>query len=160
MTSLARSVRVEKVAAALRRAGLDSPIHSLNDNTATAALAAAALNCEIGEIAKSLMFRTADNSPVLAVLSGAVRVDVRKLSDAAGGKVKKADAEFVKTATGFEIGGVPPLGHDNVATIVMDSGLLRYVRVWAAAGSAFAVFPVAPSALAAASGAIVADIAE
>lgn len=161
MKSVARSARVEKVAAALRCAGLNAPIHSLTENTATAALAAAALGCEVGEIAKSLLFRlVADDSPVLAVLSGAMRADVRKLADAAGGEVKKADAAFVKAKTGYEIGGVPPIGHDNAPLFVMDSGLLQYDRVWAAAGSAYAVFPVSPSALAVATGAIVADIAE
>lgn len=160
--AVARTARVEKVAAALRRAGLDAPILSLRENTSTAALAAAALQCEVGEIAKSLMFRCVDdNSPVLAVLSGAVRVDVQKLSQAAGGKALiKANAAFVKEKTGFEIGGVPPLGHDCPLTVVVDSGLLRYSQVWAAAGSAFAVFPSAPSALAAAADAIIADIAE
>ncbi len=157
----ARTARVEKVAAALRRAGLDAPILPLRENTATAALAAAALGCEVGEIAKSLMFRrVSDDAPVLAVLSGAARADVKKLSAAAGGEVRKADAAFVKAKTGFEIGGVPPLGHDCAPTTVMDCGLLRHSRVWAAAGSAFAVFPSAPSALAVAAAAVVADIAE
>ena len=156
-----RAARVEKVAAALRNAGLDAPVRFLQENTATAALAAAALGCEVGEIAKSLMFRRAsDNAPVLAILSGAVRADVKKLSLALGCEVLKADAAFVQAKTGFEIGGVPPLGHDCAPIAVMDSGLLRYARVWAAAGSAFAVFPSAPSALAAAAGAVVSDITE
>lgn len=161
MTPAARTARVEKVAAALRSAGLDAEILQLRDNTATASQAAAALGCEVGEIAKSLLFRrVCDDSPVLALLSGAARADVGKLARAAGGEVRKADAAFVKTKTGFEIGGVPPLAHDCAPTTVMDSGLLRYSRVWAAAGSPFAVFPSAPAALAAAAGAIVADIAE
>ena len=160
MTS-ARAARIAKTAAALRDAGLDADILQLQSNAATAAQAAAALNCRIGEIAKSLMFRRiADNAPVLALVGGDSRADLQKLSLAAGGKVQKADATFVKEKTGFEIGGVPPIGHDCAPLALMDSGMMRHQKIWAAAGSAFAVFPSSPARLAAATNAIVADIAE
>ena len=156
-----RAERVAKVAAALQSAGLRAEILSLADNTATAAAAAAALGCEIGDIAKSLMFcRISDNAPVLAILGGDVRADIRKLSAAVNGKVKKANADFVKQNTGYEIGGVPPLAHLVSPLTIMDSGLLKKEKVWAAAGSPFAVFPSNPTALAKAAKAKIADIAE
>jgi prolyl-tRNA editing enzyme YbaK/EbsC (Cys-tRNA(Pro) deacylase) len=146
---------------ALLNAGLHTQIRALQDNTATAAQAAEALECTVGEIAKSLMFRrVTDDSPVLAVLSGVNRVAPDKLAKTVGGTVTKADAAFVKQHSGFEIGGVPPLGHLTAFPVVFDEKLRRYAVVWAAAGSAYAVFPAAADELAKAAGAVVADIAE
>lgn len=154
-----RARRMARVESAMRAIGITGEIVQLRDNTATAALAAAALGCDIGEIAKSLMFRRLDNHrPVLAVLSGAARVDITKLSRVCGGAVKKADADFVKAATGFEIGGVPPISHADSVLVIMDEGLKDYAKIWAAAGSAHAVFACTPVQLAAT--ATVADIAE
>lgn len=156
-----RDERVARVEEALRRAGMDGKVMRLQENTATAAQAAQALGCPVADIAKSLMFRRVeDDMPVLAVLSGSRRVCAEKLARAAGGAVKKADADFVKARTGYEIGGVPPLGHDADFPVIMDAGLQNHETVWAAAGSAFAVFPAKPGRLATAAGAIIRDIAE
>ena len=156
-----RSARLARVREALSAAGLADNIRILQDNTATAAQAAQALGCAVGEIAKSLMFRRRrDDAPILAVLSGAARVDIKKLSRAVDGDVSKADADFVKTHSGYEIGGVPPLGHVHPPITIFDQGLQDYAVVWAAAGSPFAVFAAVPNALANAAKATVADIAE
>ena len=156
-----REERVARVAAALRAAGLAAEIRRLDQNTATAAQAAAALGCEVAQIAKTLVFRrVADDAPVVAILSGADRASLEKLARAVGGEVRKADADFVREKCGFEIGGMSPVGFPPGGAIVMDSGLRKFRTVWASAGSAYAVFPSAPDALARAAGATVADIAE
>ena len=156
-----REERIARVAAALRAAGLPAQIRRLSQNTATASQAAAALGCETAQIAKTLVFRRVkDDAPVVAILSGANRASVEKLSARVGGEVRKADAAFVKEQCGFEIGGMSPVGFSFAGAVVMDSGLRRFEVVWAAAGSAHAVFPAAPDALARAAKAEVADIAE
>ena len=156
-----REERVAKVAAALRAAGLDAPIRRLAENTATAPQAAQALGCQVAQIAKTLVFRRlCDDAPVVAILSGANRASLEKLSAQAGGEVRKADAAFVKEKCGFEIGGMSPVGFSAGGAVVMDAGLRRFEVVWAAAGSAYAVFPAAPDDLARAANANVADIAE
>ncbi|MBE8158943.1 MAG: YbaK/EbsC family protein [Betaproteobacteria bacterium] len=143
----------------MRAAGLDGKIVMLQKNTATAAQAAAVLGCDKAEIAKSLMFRRAGGGAVLAVISGDRRVSAEKLSAAAGEAVAKADARFVLENGGYEIGGVPPVGHPPELPVFMDLGMFQYETMWAAAGSAHAVFPFAPASIAAA-GAQKADIAE
>ena len=158
--NMPRAERVARVQKALLLAGLSDVVVPLQDNTATTAAAAAVLGCSQGEIAKSLMFRTHDNRPILAVLAGDRRVCANKLSQVAGDVVVKANANFVKAATGYEIGGVPPLAHPPEVRVVVDVDLQRYETVWAAAGSAHAVFSANPVALARAAGAQIADIAE
>lgn len=159
--NMLRAERVARVKKALAQAGIIEAIVALEANTATATQAAAALGCSQGEIAKSLMFRCkSDNRPILAVLSGDQRVCADKLASVVGDAVIKADAHFVKTVTGYEIGGVPPLAHHANVTVVVDVSLQRYQTVWAAAGSAYAVFSASPKALAQAAGAQIADIAE
>lgn len=157
--NLSRTERVARVEAALSAAGIEGEVVRLEKNTATAPAAAAALGCSTGEIAKSLMFRRAGGEEaVVAVLSGTSRVCAIKLSQFCGGEMVKADAHFVKARTGFEIGGVPPVSHSPDIRVIMDVGLQQYEKVWAAAGSAHAVFAVTPSQLATV--ATVADIAE
>ena len=157
--NLSRAQRVARVEAALSAAGIDGEVVRLQENTATASAAAAALGCSTGEIAKSLMFRRAGGEDaVVAVLSGTARVCATKLSQFCGGEMMKADARFVKERTGFEIGGVPPVAHSPDIRVIMDTGLQQYEKVWAAAGSAHAVFAVTPAQLATV--AAVADIAE
>ena len=156
-----RAERIARVESALRAAGLTAEIRRLTQNTATAALAAAALECEVGQIAKTLVFRrVSDDAPVVAILSGANRASTEKLAAAAGGEVRKADAEFVKEKCGFEIGGMSPVGFPSGGMVFLDAGLRKFNLVWAAAGSAHAVFPASPDDLARAAGATVADIAE
>ena len=147
----------ERVRAALDAASLACEIRTLPDSTRTAVEAAAAVGCSVGEIAKSLVFRAGDR-PVIAVMSGDNRLDPDKLAAAIGEAVGRADASFVRTATGFAIGGVPPLGHTTAADVFMDADLFRFGEIWAAAGSPFSVFAIAPARLAEASGARVMDL--
>jgi len=116
--------------------------------TRTAADAAAAIGCTVAEIAKSLIFRaTGSNRPVLVVASGVNRVDEAEVAKAVGEKIARADADFVREATGFAIGGVPPVGHQNPPTVLIDQSLMAFAEIWAAAGTPNAVFRLTPSDL-------------
>ena len=143
----------DRVRAALDALSLDCEVVTLPDSTRTAAEAAQAVGCTVGEIAKSLVFRAGDRA-VVAVVSGDDRLDPARL----GEDVSRADAKFVRAATGFAIGGVPPLGHAGPVALFMDSRLFRLARVWAAAGSPFSVFAIEPARLRDAGGARVADL--
>ena len=147
----------DRVKAALEALSLDCEVLTLPDSTRTAEEAAEAVGCSVGEIAKSLVFRAGDRA-VVAVMSGDDRLDTARLSAAVGAEVGRADAGFVRAATGFSIGGVPPLGHAGPVALFMDRGLFRFARVWAAAGSPFSVFAIEPARLRDASGATVADL--
>ena len=152
---------VGRVASALRELGLgDVEIVSLDDSTRTAVEAAAVVGCELGAIVKSLVFRASGSSDaVVALVSGDRRADEGLVAAAAGVEaVERADAAFVRAATGFAIGGVAPVGHPSPLLTVMDEGLERFGTVWAAAGSPYAVFGVAPPALARAVGVVPARI--
>jgi prolyl-tRNA editing enzyme YbaK/EbsC (Cys-tRNA(Pro) deacylase) len=128
--------------------------------TRTAADAAAAIGCTVAQIAKSLIFRGAGtNRPVLVVASGANRVDETKVAEAVGEGIARADAEFVRAATGFAIGGVPPVGHDNPPTVLIDRSLMAFAEIWAAAGTPNAVFRLTPSDLVSLTGGRIAAIA-
>jgi prolyl-tRNA editing enzyme YbaK/EbsC (Cys-tRNA(Pro) deacylase) len=146
---LPRSAR--RVEAALVAAGLEADVRELPDSTRTAPEAAAAVGCPLGAIVKSLVFR-AGATPVLALVSGDRRADEARLAALAGAPLERADADFVRAATGYAIGGVPPLGHPGPLTTVMDEGLWRFDTVWAAAGTPRCVFPVSPESLAGALG--------
>ena len=116
--------------------------------TRTAADAAAAIGCTVAEIAKSLIFRAlGSNRPVLVVASGVNRVDEMKVAEAVGEKIARADADFVREATGFAIGGVPPIGHAKPPTVLIDQSLMALAEIWAAAGTPNAVFRLTPSDL-------------
>ena len=147
----------ERVRAALEAADLDCEVLTLPGSTRTAAEAAAAVGCTVGEIAKSLVFRAGERA-VVAIMSGDHRLDTGKLGAALGQNVSRADADFVRAATGYAIGGVPPLGHATPVPVFMDAGLFRFERIWAAAGSPFSVFAVEPARLRDAGGATVADL--
>ena len=147
-----------RVQEALREAGLDATVLELPDSARTAEEAAAAVGTTVGSIVKSLVFSAA-GEPVLALVSGANRLDTEKLSALAGAPVGRADAEAVRAATGFAIGGIPPLGHATPLRTWCDRELLEHETVWAAAGTPHAVFAIAPAALVRASGAVVADLA-
>ena len=128
--------------------------------TRTAADAAAAIGCTVAEIAKSLIFRRlGSNRPVLVVASGVNRVDEAKVAEAVGEKIARADADFVREATGFAIGGVPPVGHAKPPTVLIDQSLLALPEIWAAAGTPNAVFRLTPSELVALTGGRVGAIA-
>ena len=114
--------------------------------TRTAADAARAVGCDVGQIVKSLVF-VAAGRPVVALVSGANRLDEKRLAAVAGEPVLKADAETARSATGYSIGGVPPFGHATEVPVFMDRDLLGYEVVWAAAGRPDSVFQIAPDRL-------------
>lgn len=153
------STPVDRVRQALATLGLDAPITEFDQSTGTSQQAAEALGVPLGTIVKSLVFLVNDQ-PVLVLASGANRVDTAKLGRIAGGKVHKADAERVKAATGFAIGGVAPVGHASPLPTYIDADLMAYDLLWAAAGSPHAVFPVTPADLVRISGGKVVDLAQ
>jgi Cys-tRNA(Pro) deacylase len=129
--------------------------------TRTAEEAAAAVGCGVGQIVKSLCF-SADTRPVIALVSGANQLDTARLAAALGTsrkKVQRADAELVRQATGYAIGGVPPFGHIHPLPTWIDSAFLQYDTIWAAAGTPNAVFPISPHTLVALSGGTLLDLA-
>ena len=149
---------VERVLAAARERGLDLTIQQFPDGTRTAADAAAAVGCSLGQIVKSLVFEV-DGDVVLAYVSGSNQLDEHKLATAAGGeRAGRVDADRVRAATGFPIGGVAPFGHATELRIFIDRDLLGHDEVWAAAGTPRDNFPIAPSELVRASGGLVADL--
>ena len=125
--------------------------------TRTAVDAARAVGCEVGQIVKSLVF-VAAGKPVVALVSGANRLDENRLAAVAGEPVAKADAETARAATGYAIGGVPPFGHATDVPIFMDRDLLGHRVVWAAAGRPDSVFEIGPERLRELSAAVVADL--
>ncbi len=133
----------ERVAAALSAAGLEPRVQELADSTATAAEAAAALGTSVDRIVKSLVF-TSDEAPLLVLAAGVNRVDLAKLGRLVSRPVRRADADLVRRATGYAIGGVPPLGLATALAVYVDRDLLQFDEVWAAAGTPHAVFPIAP----------------
>ncbi len=124
----------------------------------TCAEAAEALGVQVGQIAKSVIFRRrADEAAVLVVTAGDQRVDEKKVA-AQVGPIGRADAEFVKARTGFSIGGVSPVGHATPPVVLVDRTLFRFDAVWAAAGHPNGVFRLSPDELVAMTGAPVADV--
>lgn len=132
-------------------------VRSFPEGTRTAAEAARAVGCELGQIVKSLVF-VAAGRPTVALVSGTNRLDETKLGGLAGLPVTKADAETARAATGYAIGGVPPFGHATEVPVFMDADLLRFDVVWAAAGRPDSVFEITPSRLRELSRATVADL--
>lgn len=152
--------QVARVIAAGAGSGLMIEPLTFDKDTRTSQDAADAVRCELGQIVKSLVFE-ADGKPVLFLMSGANRVDTSKGASAAGvATVGRASAEAARAATGYSIGATPPLGHITDLQIFMDEDLLSYPVVWAAAGRPDSVFPSSPRELAAAAGAIVANLKE
>lgn len=129
-------------------------------STRTAADAASAVGCSVGQIAKSIIFKAASGKPVLVVASGDNRVATAKVAAAIGEKIGRADADFVRARTGFAIGGVPPIAHAEQVTTLIDQDLARFDRIWAAAGTPNAVFALTYEDLVALTSGLVADIAE
>jgi prolyl-tRNA editing enzyme YbaK/EbsC (Cys-tRNA(Pro) deacylase) len=126
---------------ALAERGLPHEVVEHGETTRSADDAAAAIGCRVEQIVKSLVFRGAETGRSLLVLvGGASRVDEGKLATVAGEPVERPDADFVRAATGFTIGGVPPLGHPEPLDVLVDEGLLDEDEIWAAAGTPNAVF--------------------
>ena len=146
-------------AAALER-GLAAEVRRFPEGTKTAAEAARAVGCELGQIVKSLVF-VADGRPVVALTSGANRADTRRLGEELGAdEVRRATPEEARRGTGFAIGGTPPFGYPEPLDVLIDEALMGYETVWAAAGTPDAVFALSPHDLARASGGRVADFSE
>ena len=140
---LSKSAR--RVQDALDKQGKDFQVIELPDSTRTAVEAARAVGCQLGQIVKSLVFKAKRSKrPVLVIASGANRVDERKIEALIGEPLGKADADFVRSSTGFAIGGVPPVGHDPETPVFIDNDLLQYDEVWAAAGTPHAIFRLDP----------------
>ena len=127
--------------------GPDFTVLEFDQPTASAAQAAEAIGCAIGQIAKSLVFADGEGGPVLVIASGASQVDEAKVSQILGTRIHRADAGFVKRATGFSIGGVPPVGHPSQLTVVLDRTLQDFEEIWAAGGTPTSVFCLTPSQL-------------
>ena len=149
---------VVRVVEAARALGLEITPRRFPDGTKTAADSAAAIGVELGQIVKSLIFAV-DGEVVLAYVSGSNQLDEKKLALAAGGlKCARVDADVVRQATGFPIGGVPPLGLATQMRVFIDPDLLQYDEVWAAAGTWNDVFPIDPKVLQRAASGVVVDL--
>ena len=148
---------MQRVADALKAAGVDAEIRETPASTRTAEEAAAAIGTTVPKIVKSLVF-LADGAPILALVSGSNRLDTDRLGAALGKSITRADANTVRTATGFAIGGVAPLGHATPLEILIDRDLLQFDQVWAAAGTPHAVFPISPEQLVQVTGGRVLDL--
>ena len=129
-------------------AGLDIQIRQMNETTRTAEDAARACGCEVSQIVKSLVFQgTESGEAYLLLVSGSNRVDQKSVAALIGETLKRPDADFVRTVTGYAIGGIPPLGHESKLETFIDEDLMTYGEVWAAAGTPESVFAVSPKAL-------------
>ncbi|MBM3718491.1 MAG: YbaK/EbsC family protein, partial [Actinobacteria bacterium] len=136
---------VMKVVEAARASDLRIATRRFSEGTKTAQDAADAIGVTVGQIVKSLVFAV-DDEVVMALVSGSNQLDEKKLAAAAGGaKCSRVDADAVRAATGFPIGGVPPFGHSSQLRVFVDPDLLQYNEVWAAAGTWNDVFPIAPN---------------
>ena len=147
-----------RVIAAAREAGLEITTRRFPEGTKTAADAAAAIGVVVGQIVKSLVFGV-DNEIVMALVSGSNQLDEKKLATAAGGsKCSRVDADAVRAATGYPIGGVPPFGHSTQLRVFVDPDLLQYNEVWAAAGTWNDNFGAAPADIVRVAGGVVTDL--
>ena len=148
---------VDRFLAAASDVGVDAEVRRFPEGTKTAADAARAVGCELGQIVKSLVF-CADGRAFLALTSGPNLADPRRLAGALGAaEVRRATPDEARSATGFAIGGTPPFGHPAPLRVLVDRDLTRFDVLWAAAGAPDAVFAIAPDALIRASGGEVAD---
>lgn len=149
----------ERVRQALAAAGIDTTVRVMPATTRTAEEAARACRCPPGAIVKSLIFRGKESGrPLLFLVSGTNRVNEKAAAAYVGEAITRPDAAFVREATGFAIGGIPPLGHATPLVPYFDADLLQYETVWAAAGTPAAVFPVAPAKLRDATHAVVVSV--
>ncbi len=154
-----KSTGPEKVQQALDELGIPTEVTVLPDSTRTAKEAAQAVGCQVAQIAKSIIFQGKENKqPVLVIASGINRIDETKVKGLIGEKISQAKPEFVREKTGYAIGGVPPLAHNEPITTIIDEDLLQYDRIWAAAGTPKAVFRLTPDQLVRATGGLVAEV--
>jgi len=128
--------------------GFTNQVIELAESTRTAAEAAATVGCAIGQIAKSLVFKGIETQrAILIIASGVNRVNEKQMRNQLGEKLERPDADFVREQTGFAIGGIPPIGHAQSLTTLIDEDLLHYAQIWAAAGHPHAVFRLTPAEL-------------
>ena len=150
----------QRVQDALLARGFQNQVQELAETARSAAEAAAAVGCTVGQIAKSLVFKGRQSGrAVLVIASGANRVDLARVQALLGEPLDRADPDFVREETGFAIGGIPPAGHAKAITTVIDEDLLEHERIWAAAGHPNAVFPLTPEELVRLTGGTVAKTA-
>jgi prolyl-tRNA editing enzyme YbaK/EbsC (Cys-tRNA(Pro) deacylase) len=145
---MALSPTAQKVQDLLKSLGFTCNVIEFQESTRTAQEAAERAGCTLGQIIKSLIFKgKTTNKPILVLTSGANRVNEERISEYTGESIGRADADFVRTVTGFAIGGVPPLGHAVKMETYLDEDLLEYTTVWAAAGTPNAIFELTPDDL-------------
>jgi prolyl-tRNA editing enzyme YbaK/EbsC (Cys-tRNA(Pro) deacylase) len=142
------SPSARRVQDVLKDLGLNGRVQETQQATRTAQDAARTVGCEVGQIAKSLVFKgAASQQAVLVITSGSNRVNEAVVARALGESILKADADFVREKAGYVIGGVPPVGHPHPLTVFIDEDLLQYPHIWAAAGTPQAVFRLTPAEL-------------
>ena len=142
------SATAQRVQDLLTARGFDCRVIEFAESTRTSQEAADRAGCTLGQITKSLIFKGKDSGkPILVLTSGANRVDEKRLGQLAGEPITRPDAEFVRNTTGFAIGGVPPLGHAQPMETYLDEDLMQYPSIWAAAGTANAIFELTPQQL-------------
>jgi Cys-tRNA(Pro) deacylase len=135
------SPSAQKIQNLLNELGYDYTVVEHAESTRTAQEAADRAGCELAQIVKSLIFRgKTSNKPILVLTSGANRVDEKRISGYAGESIARADADFVRSVTGFAIGGVPPIGHNQPMETYLDEDFLPFKTIWAAAGTPNAIF--------------------
>ena len=138
----------QKVQDSLNDLNLDCIVVELPQTTRSAVEAAQAIGCTVAQIAKSLVFRTRNSQrPILVIASGVNRVNEKIITALVGEPIERPDADYVRLRTGFAIGGVPPLGHNERLDTYIDADLLQLTDLWAAAGTPFAVFKLTPDIL-------------
>lgn len=143
----------------LDAAGVPTTVVEFEQPTRTSAEAAEAVGCSVAEIAKSIVFRGKHSGQAVVVIaSGENRVCEKKVAGLVGETLGRADADFVREATGYVIGGVAPLGHAQPVRLLMDADLQKFGQIWAAAGTPFSVFPLTPAQLADLTGVDWADV--
>jgi prolyl-tRNA editing enzyme YbaK/EbsC (Cys-tRNA(Pro) deacylase) len=142
------SPTAQKIQDALLRLGSNSIVIEFTEPTRTAQEAADRVGCQLGQIVKSMIFKgLVSDKGILVLTSGMNRVDEKKVSQYAEEAIGRADPDFVRTMTGFAIGGVPPVGHARSLETYIDEDLMQYPTIWAAAGTPNAVFETSPSEL-------------
>ncbi len=142
------SPTAQKVQDLLTSRGFDVRVIEFAESTRTSQEAADRAGCSLGQITKSLVFKgKTSHKPILVLTSGANRVDEARLGEHAGEPIGRADADFVRSVTGFAIGGVPPVGHAQPMETYLDEDLLQYDTIWAAAGTPNAIFELTPADL-------------
>ena len=136
----------DKIQKILDNLGISFQIKEFPESTRTSLDASKAIGCDISQIAKSILFES-EKKPILVIASGSNKIDEKKVEEEIGERIKKADAEFVKNKTGYSIGGVSPIGHNEKILTLIDEDLMKQDEIWAAAGTPHSVFKLTPKQL-------------